>query len=57
MSLSHQVDPYDYAEAIKKVEKLLDNIEADQEREGSPYILRNMPSAVGIVDMVIDIII
>ncbi len=53
MSMKLEVDSWDYKEAIKKVDDLLNNINCTC-GEGD---LKDMPSATEIVDIVIDTII
>ncbi len=53
MSMQLKVDSWDYREAIKKVENLLNNINC----KCGDSILQDCPCATEIVDLVIDAII
>ena len=55
MSLNVEIDRYDYADACKAVQKILDKIKADPISEDEAK-LEEMPSPVEIVDAVWDAI-
>ena len=54
MSLQVDMDKWDYQEAIKAVQKLLDDIEVQHDNESDPIKLLNVPRAEDIVDLVWD---
>ena len=57
MSLQVNMDKWDYQEAIKQVQKMLDDIEAFcVENNSNKVKIENIPSATDIVDKVWDCI-
>lgn len=54
MSLKVEIDSYDYKEAIKEVQKLLDKIKASYDDEKEEITFTGIPEAEEIVDIVWD---
>ena len=56
MSLQVEMDSYDYDQAIKVVQKLLNAIDIECDNPDSKTELKDVPDATEIVDLVWDII-